>query len=60
MLVEVHVLFTNALKIEYKNCCFVILYEMLLHVHGVLKLKTLTVMLFNKVDVLIDFSTLKA
>ena len=34
---------------------------MLLHVHGVLiKLKTLTGILFNKVDVLIDFSTLKA
>ena len=60
LVIEVHVLFTNAVKIEYKNCCIV--YEMLLHVHDSLKLKTLTGIsgTCNKVDILIDFGTLKA
>lgn len=39
-----------------------VVYEMLLHVHGTftLKLKTLTGISCNKVDVWIDFGTLQA
>lgn len=44
LVIEVHVLFTKAQTVA-------MVYEMLLHVHGTLKLKTLTGISCNKVDV---------